>query len=142
MAGEYVPLVLFPRHTTLAGLTVNGDFTTGAMDVTPYSRAVVTTWRGKIVGPAPSDSNPATPAFLVWFEESTDQMTWTLCAGSPNGGDPGTVAGTTPDFRYEAGQTQYPVSLTKRWFRLRVRLFAAANVASCWAVGFLERRVA
>ena len=142
MAGELVPLVLLPRHTTLASLPdASSFFTTTAMDVTPYVTAIVTVWRGVVVGTsATSVSAPAPPTFKVWFEESTDQVVWSMCGGSPNGGDPG-VATTSNPYKYGPGQHQFIVGLNKRWFRLKVQLYNANNVASCYAVGYLERRL-
>lgn len=127
MAGELVPLVLLPRYTTYAGKPASGIqyFSTIGMDVTAYQNAIVNTWRGKVVG-------STTPGFTIWFEESTDQNVWSACTGSPggaSGGDPG-----------ENAETQYTLTLKKRWFRVRVQLGGADNVASCWAVGFLEER--
>lgn len=130
MAGELVPLVLLPRYTTYAGNDTSGTpyyFTTIALDVTQYQNAIINMWRGKIVGTA------GTPAFKVWFQESTDQDSWSFCTGSPGGaagGDPG-----------ENNETQYTLELKKRWFRVRIELQNDNNVVSCWAVGFLEERL-
>jgi hypothetical protein len=128
MAGELVPLVLLPRYTTYAGLPDSGvqSFSTIALDATQFQNAIVNVWRGKLVG-------STTPGFTLWFEESTDQVVWTVCDGSPGGpggGDPG-----------ENDETQYTLALRKRWFRVQVLLGGADNVVSCWAVGFLEERL-
>ena len=69
MAGTYVPLVLLPRYTTISGPTT---FTTIAMDVTDYEKAVVDFWRS-------AGSNLA--SLTINFEESMDQVTWTTCGG-------------------------------------------------------------
>src|SRR5437879_4602002 len=120
MAGQLVPLVLFPRHSTLAGKITDDFFTTIAIDVTPYVMAHVKFWRGPIIGTAPPPPPPdPPPAFRLWFEESTDQEVWTLCDGSPDGADPG--ANT---------QVNYGLDLTNRWFRVRVQLYAANNIVS------------
>lgn len=124
MAGELVPLVLLPRYTTYAGLLSGEWFTTIAMDVTQYSSAIVNVWRGLIVG-------SATPSFKVWFQESTDQVSWFACAGSNSSGD-----AVNPN-----AETQFTLTITKRWFRIKVQLGGADNVVSCWAVGFLEERL-
>lgn len=129
MAGELVPLVLLPRYTTYAGKPSSGNtyFSTIALDVTQYQNAILNVWRGKLVGTA------ATPPVKFWFEESTDQDSWSVCTGSPggaSGGDPG-----------ENAETQYVLELKKRWFRVKVELGNADNVLSCWAVGFLEERL-
>ena len=122
MAGELVPLVLLPRYTTYAGNTV---FTTIAMDVTQYETAILNVWRGKIVG-----TETGAPPVKFWFQESTDQVNWTLCTGSAADDDPG-----------ENLEEQYTLTLKKRWFRINVQLGNANNVLSCWAVGFLEERL-
>ena len=126
MAGELVPLVMLPRYTTYAGKITSPStdyFTTIAMDVTQYESAILNVWRGKIVA-------ATTNSFTVWFEESTDQVTYSACAGSNPSGDAVT----------ENAETQFTLTLKKRWFRMKVLLGAADNVASCWAVGFLEER--
>ena len=124
MSAERVSLVLIPRYTTLAGASGTSlEFTTAPMDVTPYSSAIVTTWRGKLLG-------STSPSFKAWFEVSTDQVTWTLCGGSPLGWDPG-----------ENTQVPLLMELTKRWFRMRILFGGADNLVTCWSVGFLERRL-
>ena len=60
-------------------------------------------------------------------------MALKVCSGSPNGG-----GGTDPA---ENVETQYELTLKKRWFRVKVLLGNADNVVSCWAVGFLEERL-
>ena len=135
MAGELVPLVLLPRYTTYAGKVGSGSgdfFTTIAMDVTQYQSAIVNFWRGNILGTAPPPS-PPTPAIIVKFKESTDQVTWTECTGSPDG--------TTIVYPAPNVEIQYTLTLKKRWFRIEVQLYNADNVVSCWAVGFLEERL-
>lgn len=130
MAGELVPLVLLPRYTTYAGKVGSGDgdfFTTIAMDVTQYESAIVNFWRGNIIGTAGS------PVFIVKFEESTDQVSWTECAGSPDG--------ATITYPVANVEIQYTLALKKRWFRIKVRLGDDDNIVTCWAVGFLEERL-
>jgi hypothetical protein len=117
MAGDLVPLVLFPRYSTFAGA---GDNTTIAMDVTEYQSAIVNVWRRAMLGSGTT--------FQVTLQESTDQDNWTDCTG---GGafDPG------------AGQeVQATATLKKRWFRLKLALAGASAVVTCWAVGALEQR--
>lgn len=134
MTGQLVPLVLVPRHSTLAGkVGPTEDYLTVPIDVTPYRSANVTVWRGHVIGtvPPPPPPPPSTFAFLIWFEESTDRVTWSVCIPNyPDGDDPG-----------ENTQKQYLMQLTKRWFRARIRLFDADNVVSCFAVGSMEERV-
>jgi hypothetical protein len=128
MAGENVPLVMLPRYSTFAGVTVAAPyegFKTVAMDVSDYQKAVLNVWRGRLV--------PDT-TFAVTAEESTDQVTWSTCSGTNcSAFDPG-----------QDTEAQVSATLKKRWFRVRVRLQITAGSpfpqASCWAVGFLEQR--
>jgi len=119
MAGELVPLVLLPRHSTYAGAT---DFTTIAMEVTDYEQAIVNLWRGPLLGTAPT--------FAATLQESTDQQNWSDCSGTNTSAyDPG--SGT---------EGQMTATLKKRWFRIKVTLAGTSPVASCWALGFLQMR--
>jgi len=119
MPGELVPLVLLPRYTTFAGVD---DFVTLAMDVTDYSSAIVNLWRGKLLG--------TNPTMTVLLEESSDQVTWFTCSG-----------GSTPAL-VEDDEVQRVATLNKRWFRIKVTLGGTSSpVGTCWAVGFLERRL-
>jgi hypothetical protein len=94
------------------------------MDVTEYSSALVNVWRGKLLG--------TTPTVGFTFEESTDQVNWTTCAGTNvNAFDPG-----------QEIEGPSNATLAKRWFRLKVVLGGTTPVATCWAVGFLEQREA
>jgi len=124
MPGQLTPLVLLPRYTSYAGKPSTGTlyFATIAMDVTEYSSAIVNVWRGKVVG-------GTTPGITFTLQESTDQLFWTTCTGTSAGFDPG-----------ENTEVQYNATLTKRWLRIIINLGGADNVASCWAVGFLEQR--
>jgi hypothetical protein len=117
MAGELVPLVLIPRYTSYTG---DNTFTTIGMDVSEYQGAIVNVWRGKLLG--------TTPGYAASFEESTDQDSWTICAGG-NGGDPG-----------EDTEAQYTPTLTKRWFRIKLVLTGTGPIVTTWAIGFLEMR--
>ena len=117
MAGELVPLVLLPRYTSYVG---DSDFTTIAMDVSAYEKALVNCWRGKLTG--------GTPTFMITFEESTDQESWSTCTNG-SGGDPG-----------QETETQYAPELKKRWFRAKVTLGGSSPAGTCWAIGFLELR--
>jgi hypothetical protein len=119
MAGEVVPLVLLARYTTYS---TDAVYTTIAMDVTEYSTAIVNLWRSALVG--------AGGAVKFNLQESTDQVNWTTCDGTTADFDPGAVT-----------ETQYTATLNKRWFRITVQCPNANNVMSCWAVGFLERRL-
>lgn len=120
MAGNLVPLVLIPRYSCYSGAHT---FRTIAMDVTPYVNAIVNVWRSALTG-------TATPTWTLVFEESTDQVDWSTCTGGP-------VGNNTPA---AATETQYTLSLKKRWFRVSITLAGTDVVATCWAVGFLEER--
>ena len=119
MAGKLVPLVVWPRFTTFAGGNMTEGYTTLPLDVSGYSQALFTVWRG-----------PATVGFTMTSEESTDKVAWTTCAGSnTNGYDPGT--GT---------EGIVTATLKKQWFRVRVVNPGNDNQVTCWAVGHLARR--
>ena len=120
MAGRLVPLVLIPRFSCYSGPY---SFKTIAMDVTDYKSAIVNVWRGAVTGSA------ATHPWTMAFEESTDQDNWSTCTGGP--------AADKPDATVES---QYTLSLTKRWFRVNVTLDGSAPIITCWAVGFHEER--
>ncbi len=128
MPGQLIPLVLLPRYTTLVG-SASGtqEFTTTPMDVTPYQEAFITVWRASLVGP--SAPGP-TLALKCWFEESIDQVGWTVCAGSPGGVGP-----------TDNQQARYGVTLTKRWLRMRAKLAHQNNIVTCYAIGFVQERM-
>lgn len=116
-AGELVPLVMLPRYSTFHGAT---DFTTIAMDVTEYQNAILNVWRG-----------PSAGTFGITFEESTDQDTWKTCDNTTALSDPG--AGL---------EAQYTAYLNRRWFRVKVTVGGTNPSVTCWAVGYLESRLA
>ena len=120
MAGVQTPVVMLPRYSCFSG---PDNFMTIAMDVTAYSKATLNTWRSPLCAVGAT--------FAIAFEESTDQVTWSACA----------VSGTPfPDPTADS-ETQYVVTLAKRWFRVKVTLGGASYpVATCWCVGFFEER--
>ena len=118
MAGELVPLVLLPRYSSYVGAS---NFTTIGMEVSDYSAAIVSVWRGKLTGTGPT--------FGITFEESTDQQNWTTCTGTTPNADPG-----------QELEAQYTATLSKRWFRAKVTLGGTGPAGTCWALGFLEMR--
>lgn len=138
MSGELVPLVMLPRYTVFAGKlgtvgTANVGYTTIAMDVTEFQKAILNVWRNAVMKVASGDS----PSFAIYFEESTDQVAWMACSVAASSGsgpnwDPG-----------DNTEVQYVATLTKRWFRVRVVLDSTGVGAAvtCWAVGFLEQRI-
>jgi len=123
MAGEQVPVVMLPRYTTLTGATT---FTTIALDVTDYEKAVLNLWRGKI---------PTDAAFKVTCQESADQEVWSSCSGT-------NVVDFSPAAETEG---QAAATLKKRWFRIKIVLESNPPgspypLATCWVLGFLEER--
>jgi len=126
MAGELTPLVLLPRYTTYVGAstgTVGKEYVTIAMDVTEFQTAIVNSWRGKMLG--------TSPTFGLTFQESSDQVNWTPCAGT-------NVSAYDPGEELEGQST---ATLTKQWFRVKVVLGGTSPAGTCWAAGFLERRL-
>jgi hypothetical protein len=119
MAGELVPLVMAPRFSTYSS-SAGDAFTTIAMDVTEYEKAIVNFWMNLNMG--------TSPVVTVTFQESTDQVNWTTCGGSASGTPAGGV------------ETQYIPTISKRWFRLHLSVTGTNVVFTCWAVGFLEER--
>lgn len=115
MPGALVPLVLLPRFTGF----VNGTFKTVPLDVNDYANAIVNIARGPL---------GAGSSFYAVFEESTDQISWTICGGTTGGFDPAD------------GEAQVVAHLQKRWFRIRVGVSGSGYGVTCWAVGGLERR--
>ena len=124
MAGELTPLVLLPRYSTYVGASTAGkEFVTIAMDVTEFQSAILNCWRGKLLG--------TSPTFALTFQESSDQLNWTTCAGTNvSAYDPG-----------EEAEGQSNAVLTKQWFRVKVVLGGTSPAGTCWAVGYLERRL-
>jgi hypothetical protein len=117
--GELVPLVLLPRYSSYVGAS---DFVTIAMDVTEYQTAIVNCWRGIL---------EAGVTLVFTFQESTDQVTWSNCAG-------------TNTVNYNPGvetEGQASATLAKKWFRVKVTLAGTGPAGTCWAVGFLEQRL-
>jgi hypothetical protein len=113
---------MVPRYTTYAG-NLSAGFTTVGMDVTQYQKAIINFWRGELI------ASGGSPAFKVTCQESTDQNSWSVCGG------------TSEDTAVnEDAETQFNATLTKRWFRVRVKVEGTDPVVSCWAVGFLEDR--
>lgn len=119
MSGELVPVVMIPRYSTYCGAL---DFVTIAMDVSRYSGAQLTAWRGPMAG--------TSPTFGITCEESTDGFVWTTCSGSTANTDPGsnTEVAISPTF-------------SRRLFRVKVTLGGTNPVATCWITGFLVQRV-
>jgi hypothetical protein len=112
MAGQAVPLVVIPRYTSYVGANV---FSTVPLEVTDYSMAHVTFWRGR-----------CPTAFSAVFEESHDALVWFHALGT-------TI--TSVD-----RSDNLHIPLTRRWFRVRITL--STLPITCWASGLLERRLA
>ena len=120
--GQLVPIVLFPRFTSLLGATTFYGF---AYDVRAYSAVRVTMWRGPLVG------DPSA-TFKFYFEESTDRVNWVACNGTASGEDPG-----------ENAESQGSFAVTHRWFRSLVTMqgLSPPPGVTCWAQGFLFQRL-
>lgn len=123
MAGLSVPVVMVPRFTTFCGGVA---FETMAIDISRYSGAELTVWRGEMAG--------TSPAFKVTFQESTDGTagSWTDCTG-------GAQTSVSED-----SQTQFALTFTKRLFRALIELETSDStipVGTGWISGFFEQRV-
>jgi hypothetical protein len=117
MAGVLVPVVMMRKFTALTGAA---DYSTVAIEVSDYQKAILSAWHGPVL-------NGGTLVFS--FEQSMDQKTWTICSGTTGGWTPGPGA-----------EGQVTATLSKRWFRVRATLTEANASATCWVLGFLERR--
>lgn len=125
-SGLAVPLIRIPRFTGFVG---PGTYATAPLDASAYSAALVTLWRGPLVGDTGSGA-----LFDCWFEESHDALTWTRIVPPP----PAPVI-TTVDTSNDLG-----VPLSRRWLRIVVQLTADADDVvgiTCWASGILEKRI-
>jgi hypothetical protein len=93
------------------------------MAVEEYQRAVLTFWRGRLVG------GSAIGPFLAYLEESHDANVWVQIGSTVDTVDASDKI--TADF-------------SKRWFRVKVVLAEDANgvvALSMWMAGVLERTV-
>jgi len=123
MAGKRDRAILMPRYTTLAG---DGDYTSIPIDVSAYEGGELVAWRGKLVGP-----DAGTGSVSVTFQESSDQVTWSICAGTASG----TLSENT--------ETQFVPAFKMAWMRVKVTLTAGTGdlpIVSCYVVGYLTRR--
>ncbi|MCI0632544.1 MAG: hypothetical protein L0206_01280, partial [Actinobacteria bacterium] len=100
--------VFHGRHTA-----AHGPFGTAPLDVRGFRGADVSFWRGK-----------GASAFGFTFEESVDQIAWTLCAGADADRDPG--ADTEDTLR---------LVFRRPYLRLRAN---ASDLTSLWAVGSFD----
>ena len=118
MAGLLVPVVFLPRFTGLIGST---GFYTLPIDVAAYYELRLSLWRGPIVGTGTN--------FGVTASESIDREHWSAIAGGSNL-DPGTD-----------DEEEYVLALSKRWLRLLVQVGGTNPGTTCWAAGYLVKRV-
>lgn len=121
--GRQVPVILFPRYTTILG-TGGDEFTTLPLDMTEFESARITLWRSTMQG-------TSSPTVTFFFDESTDRNTWTNCELTPFGGE------TIPS---DNSELVVPFPVGRKWFRLRARLDGGAPAVTIWAQGFLIRR--
>jgi len=121
--GRQVPVILFPRFTTLLGQ--GGDvFSTLPLDVTAFETARITLWRASLQG-------TSTPTLKFFFDESTDRDTWATCTDTSSAGEQITTANTELVVAFPFG---------RKWFRLRARIDGGFPAVTCVAQGFLIRR--
>lgn len=120
MDGKYVPVILYPRFTTLVGEGV--EFFTFPLDIAAYEGARLTFWRGPLLG--------TLPQMKFYLEESIDRQIWSTCSGIPATG-----------FEIsEATEAEKQFTFSKKWFRAMAILVGANATGTCWAQGFLVRR--
>jgi hypothetical protein len=119
--GQHVPVVLFPRFTSLVGQALFYGF---AIDVSEYAAAELSLWRGLLIDPG-----GGVPTFKFYFQESTDRDSWQACYGTSSGYDPGDDTEIAASFKFR-----------KRWFRAYVNLQGTNPSVTCWAQGFFIRR--
>lgn len=122
MIGQLTPLILVPRFSSYMGAA---DFVSAPVDVTAYSDAYVTVWRGLLVG--------SSPAFQFYVQTSTDAITWTDFDLRP-----GIAPWVDPGFD-TALAISFPCMY--RWIRAKVRLEGTSPAVTCWASGFVQNRV-
>ena len=114
MPDRQVPLVLVPRYTTFVG---GGDFQTEGVRVQPYDAAVLTVWRGALLG--------SSAGIQVAFAESNDRDEWFTCEG----GDP---------FAPEEGtEAVREINITRTYLRVEVSLTGTDPAATVYITGYL-----
>jgi hypothetical protein len=116
-SGRYVPLVVFPRFTSLVGTQVNSSL---PVPVSAYEGANIVVWRGVLIGTAPT--------FQAFFAESNDQQFWTQVDGGA-AADPGAGLELTFNLRF-----------TKAWMKMEVLMGGTGPGCTCWAQGYLQLR--
>lgn len=118
MAGMQTPVVFIPRFTTFVGPFFYHGL---PLDVTAFSDANLSVWRGPLVGTAP----PA-PTFSVQFQQSVDRILW----------DPIGSAVAPPS------NTEAPIAfaITQPWLRYQLVVGGPNSGVTCWLQGFLIRR--
>ena len=117
--GKLVPVVLYPRFTTLAGEGV--QFFTFPLDVEAYEGARLTFWRGPIL-------SSTAPVLRFHIEESMDRDHWTALTGSSF--DPA-----------EDSEEEKNPRFSMKWFRAMAEFVGGTGTVTCWAQGFLVRRI-
>ena len=119
MAGMRDRLILFPRYTTLAG---GGNFTTLPINVSAYEGGEVRIWMGSPVHNG---------TFEAVIQESTDQDSWTTCAGNSSQSLAANV------------EKLFDPTFSKAWMRLKIASNPAGSpepVFTVYAVGYVEKR--
>jgi hypothetical protein len=122
MIGQQRPLILIPRYTSYMGAA---DYVSAPIDVTAYSDASVTVWRGRLLG--------TTPTFKFYIQLSTDAITWTDFDL-----DPGVAVWIDPGQDLTRARS---IPLLYRFLRAKVTTAGTGVAVSCWATGLVVDRV-
>jgi hypothetical protein len=119
MKATVQPFVLIPRYTSYVGENVAAEaFVTVPLDVSRFSLAVLTFWRGPLTGSG--------AGFSATFQTSHDADSWFNAA----------AAVTSVDTC-----TKHEIALERRWLRVKIELSGTDAAISCWATGSLEERL-
>ena len=121
MGGEKIPVVFFPRFTTIAGDGI--DYYTQPIDMLPFDGGNVEFYRSVITG-------GGTPAMQFVVQESVDLIVWDD-VGTPFDPSSGTnVEGSVP----------FPFSVARRYMRVGVKIVTGTNPSvTIWAQGWASR---
>lgn len=120
MMGEKIPIVFFPRFTTLAGDGIT--YWSQPTDMLPFDTFLLTFYRGPVMG-------GGAVTFEFYMEHSSDLIHWSEYTPSF---DP------SPGANVE-GWTDKTGGLGERYFRVGVKLGGASPSATLWALGWASR---
>lgn len=116
--GIQVPVVLYPRFTTLYGTLALEGY---PIDVSAYEAIHLNTWTTPVGG-------GGVASLTLHFFESLDRVEW----------EP--IPGTAPLSPTPGVETPKQIKLGNRWFRVSVVMTGADPIATLWLEGFLIRR--